>query len=70
MADRGLMMIDEIRDIWNLPPLPDGKGQVFIIRGEYKNAYDQVKGVDSNAGKAGEGIQGNEPDADPQQSEQ
>ena len=70
MADRGLMMIDEIRDIWNLPPLPDGKGQVFIIRGEYKNAYDQVKGEDSNAGETGEGIQGNEPDADPQQSEQ
>lgn len=35
MADRGLMMIDEIREIWNLPPLPDGKGQVFPIRGEY-----------------------------------
>lgn len=35
MADRGLMMIDEIREIWNLPPLPDGKGQVFTIRGEY-----------------------------------
>lgn len=35
MADRGLMMIDEIREIWNLPPLPDGQGQVFTIRGEY-----------------------------------
>ena len=35
MADRGLMMIDEIRAIWNLPPLPDGLGQVFPIRGEY-----------------------------------
>ena len=34
-ADRGLMMIDEIRDIWNLPPLPDGKGQRYIARGEY-----------------------------------
>ena len=33
--DRGLMMIDEVRDIWNLPPLPDGKGQRFIARGEY-----------------------------------
>lgn len=42
MADRGLMMLDEIRAIWNLPPLPDGKGQVFIIRGEYHNAFDQV----------------------------
>ncbi|MBQ9169132.1 MAG: phage portal protein [Oscillospiraceae bacterium] len=35
MADRGLMMIDEIREIWNLPPLPNGKGQVFTLRGEY-----------------------------------
>lgn len=34
-ADRGLMMIDEIRDIWNLPPLPDGKGQRYLARGEY-----------------------------------
>lgn len=34
-ADRGLMMIDEIRDIWNLPPLPDGQGQRYIARGEY-----------------------------------
>lgn len=42
MADRGLMTLDEIRAIWNLPPLPDGKGQVFIIRGEYHNAFDQV----------------------------
>ncbi len=35
MADRGLMMIDEIREIWNLPPLPGGLGQVYTIRGEY-----------------------------------
>lgn len=34
-ADRGLMLLDEIRDIFNLPPLPDGKGQVFPHRGEY-----------------------------------
>lgn len=34
-ADRGLMTIDEIREIWNLPSLPDGKGNRFIARGEY-----------------------------------
>lgn len=34
-ADRGYMTIDEIREIWNLPPLPDGKGNVFPHRGEY-----------------------------------
>lgn len=38
MTDRGLMCPDEIREIWNLPPLPDGKGKVFICRGEYKKA--------------------------------
>lgn len=34
-ADRGYMTIDEIREIWNLPPLPDGAGNVFPHRGEY-----------------------------------
>ena len=69
LPDRGLMMLDEAREVWNMPPLPDGKGQIFIIRGEYKNAYDQVKGDDTNAGKSGAGISGNEPDADPQPAE-
>lgn len=35
MADRGIMNRDEIREIWNLPPLPDGEGQAYTIRGEY-----------------------------------
>jgi hypothetical protein len=35
MADRGIMNRDEIRAIWNLPPLPDGAGQAYTIRGEY-----------------------------------
>ena len=35
MADRGIMNRDEIREIWNLPPLPDGAGQAYTIRGEY-----------------------------------
>jgi HK97 family phage portal protein len=34
MADRGLMTINEIRDIWQLAPLPDG--DVTVKRGEYK----------------------------------
>lgn len=34
-TNAGLMMLDEIRDIWNLPPLPNGAGQVFPHRGEY-----------------------------------
>lgn len=36
MADRGIMNRDEIREIWNLPPLPDGQGQAYTIRGEYR----------------------------------
>ena len=42
-ADRGLMMIDEIREIWNLPPLPDGKGQRYIARGEYYFIQEEEK---------------------------
>lgn len=42
LADRGILNRDEVREIWNLPPLPDGEGQAYIIRGEYKNAADQV----------------------------
>lgn len=35
MADRGIMNRDEIREIWNLEPLPDGQGKAYTIRGEY-----------------------------------
>ncbi len=34
-TNSGVMTVDEIRDIWNLPPLPDGKGNVYPHRGEY-----------------------------------
>ena len=46
MADRGLMTRNEIRDIWNLPPLPEPLGSQLPIRGEYYNAND---GSDNNA---------------------
>lgn len=35
MADRGLMTRNEIREIWNLTPLPDEIGDQLPIRGEY-----------------------------------
>lgn len=38
MADRGLMTRNEIREIWNLPPLPEPLGSQLPIRGEYYNA--------------------------------
>lgn len=47
LVDRGILNIDEARDIWNLPPLPDGLGQVYRIRGEYKDA-DGPNGTISN----------------------
>ena len=46
LGDRGALLIDEIRDIFNLPPLPDGAGQVAPIRGEYK-ATEELGGNDN-----------------------
>lgn len=40
LGDRGAMLIDEIRELFNFDPLPDGAGQVAPIRGEYKNTED------------------------------
>ena len=36
MLDRGIMSINDVREIWNLPPVEGG--DVRIIRGEYYNA--------------------------------
>ena len=35
LGDRGVLMIDEIRELFNYAPLPDGAGQHAPIRGEY-----------------------------------
>jgi hypothetical protein len=35
LGDRGALLIDEIRDLFNYPPLPEGAGQHAPIRGEY-----------------------------------
>ena len=37
MADRGLMSRNEIRDIFNMTPLPDEIGDTLPVRGEYYN---------------------------------
>ena len=44
MLDRGVMSINEIRDIWNLAPVEDGDRR--IIRGEYYDANEKVGGND------------------------
>lgn len=50
LGDRGAILIDEIRELFNYEPLPDGAGQVAPIRGEYK-ATDELAGEseDENA---------------------
>lgn len=40
MADRGLMTRNEIREIWNLPPLDEPYGSQLPARGEYYNVND------------------------------
>ena len=43
MADRGLMTRNEIREIFNLPPLPEPIGSQLPARGEYYNVNDERK---------------------------
>ena len=40
LLDRGIMSINDVRDIWNLPPVEGGDAR--IIRGEYWNAEDKI----------------------------
>ena len=40
MLDRGIMSLNDVREIWNLPPVEGG--DVRIIRGEYYNAEDKT----------------------------
>ena len=37
MGDRGYILIDEGREVFNLAPLPEGQGQKLMARGEYYN---------------------------------
>jgi hypothetical protein len=46
MLDRGIMSINDVREIWNLPPV-DG-GDTRIIRGEYYNADEKVSEVNED----------------------
>lgn len=51
LGDRGAILIDEIRELFNYPPLADGAGQVAPIRGEYKatETLKEGQGGDENA---------------------
>ena len=48
LGDRGAILIDEIRELFNYEPLPNGAGQVAPIRGEYK-ATDELTEDQDNA---------------------
>ena len=50
MADRGLMTRNEIRQIWNLPPLPEPIGSQLPVRGEYYNVGDTAREVTNGEG--------------------
>ena len=47
MLDRGVMSLNEIREIWNLGPVEGGDQR--IIRGEYYNVTDKVEGGTNDA---------------------
>ena len=46
MVDRGIMSINEAREIWNLPPI-DG-GDTHLIRGEYQNSSEKTNSTTAN----------------------
>lgn len=43
LLDRGIISINDARQIWNLPPVDDG--DLRIIRGEYYGANDKLSGT-------------------------
>ena len=46
LGDRGAILIDEIRELFNYAPLPNGAGQVAPIRGEYKATEELTDGAE------------------------
>ena len=50
LGDRGALLIDEIRELFNYPPLPDGAGQKAPIRGEYHFATDEDEKQEDETG--------------------
>ncbi len=48
LLDRGIMSINDVRDIWNLPPVEGGDQR--IIRGEYYNADEKLQEVQDEEG--------------------
>lgn len=51
LLDRGIISINDAREIWNLPPVEGGDAR--IIRGEYYNADEKVTEVDEDEPEPG-----------------
>lgn len=63
LMDRGIISINDAREIWNLPPVEGG--DVRIIRGEYYNADEKVTEVSEDEPESGVSDDG---DSDPEGS--
>lgn len=50
LGDRGAILIDEIRELFNYAPLPNGEGQHAPLRGEYKWVDEKNENDDNNEG--------------------
>lgn len=48
LLDRGIITINDAREIWNLPPVEDGDKR--IIRGEYYDASEKLEGGQTDEG--------------------
>lgn len=48
-ADRGILNRDEIREMWNLPPLPNDLGKAYPVRGEYYELGKQKEDTTNGA---------------------
>ena len=51
MADRGLMTRNEIREMWNMAPLPEPYGSQLPVRGEYYNIGDETNDSEDDSGQ-------------------
>ena len=47
LLDRGILSINDVREIWNLPPVDDGDKR--IIRGEYYDTTEKLSEEQDNA---------------------
>ena len=50
LLDRGIFSINDVREIWNLPPVEDG--DVRVIRGEYYSTDEKLTQEENNASES------------------